>query len=567
MNPIHPGRRPSIAEVRDYYAREDVLNELLQAMQHWHVKFVPGYAPSRWVYTQDPRELRSMIVEPLDLMERYPERQDYPYFRIYGQRHCPAHSWDEGTLWGYDFVIEKDAYLWQECFEAMLPVMDILEHFGVYYWLKYTGHHSLHLVIPAEVYPRTFRGIPLKDKYEAVHHRLMVFLNKRAAERYNEHDRHCPPGTNMPYSVNEDTGLLNYPLLREELQDFRPWHASVHLARVRDFWRTVPQDACGKAGALLDELMRPWGEQTVIYPPISHPKVRPVDAERPGSISGVQRTRPQADVPLEQAIEMLDGDGVLARRFAAWTLMRMEDGSSLPALVEALADEDADVRWFAAEALFRFGHLDAMPRLLEMGTDDMAAASFVDFCVKWGEPAVLFLVEALRTWFEPTRRSLPIDKALERIGDASRPLLVEMLADDEAENREKASAILNRLSGRPSIEQATKLSYGRRPKQRRLAARMLAWYDEPRAAGRLIEMTGDRNGMVRKEAIKALGWVDHPELERVFQRALSDPDAKVRRWARRGLETVTALKSFVAQHRPLLEPTSHPCEGSAKACW
>jgi hypothetical protein len=219
---INPGRRPSVDEIRAYYAREEVLDELLQGMQRWHVKFVPGYAKTSWLCTQDPVELREAIARPLDRMAKNPKLVDYPYFRIAWERHDPAWSWDAGTLWGYDFVIEKDSVIWQECFEAMLPVMDILDHFGVFYWLKYTGHHSLHLVIPAEAFPQTVRGSPIKDKHRLLYHRLMVFLNKRARQQYNEHDRHCPPGTNMPYSVNEDTGLLNYPLRREELDHFRP---------------------------------------------------------------------------------------------------------------------------------------------------------------------------------------------------------------------------------------------------------------------------------------------------------------------------------------------------------
>ena len=554
MNRINPGRRPSIAEIRDYYSRADVLNELLQAIQRWHVRFVPGYARSCWVYTENPQELHSMIMGPLEQMEKHPERKDYPYFRIDWQRHRPACSCDEETLWGYDFVFEKDSFLWQECFEAMVPVMDVLEHFDVYYWLKYTGHHSLHLIIPAEVFPRTFRGILLKGKHKAIYHRLMVFLNKRAAQRYNEHDRHCPPGTNMPYSMNEDTGLLNYPLLREELEDFRPWHAGIHLAKVRDFWRIIPEGAYGKADALLDELMKPYDKQARIYPSIPHRSIKAIEPERWESVSGVRKTSSQADTSVEQAIEMLNSDDVLIRRFAAWVLMLMEDDSSLSALCEALADEDADVRWFAAEAMFCFGDSEAVLTLLEMQPDGMAGASFVDFCVEQGAPVIPSLVKALRTEsdhprerprFESMWRVRLISKALERIGEASKPFLAEVLKDDDPKHREKAANILNRLSGTPSIEQILEMSHSIRRKQRRLAARMLGWYDELRAIERLIEIANDRNGRVRKDAVKALCWTDHPELERLLQLGLSDPNSKVRRWATRGLETVTEIEPLM----------------------
>lgn len=539
------GRRPSITEIRAYYSREEILNELLQAMQRWHVRFVPGYAKSEWVYTERPEELYSMIEKQLDLLEQHPDRKDYPYFRINWERHHPAYSWDPETRYGYDFVIEKDSFLWQECFEAMLPVMDILEHFDVHYWLKYTGHHSLHLVIPAEVFPPAVRGIPLKDKHEVIYQRLMVFLNKRATQRYNDHDRHCPPGTNMPYSVNEDTGLTNVPLLREELEDFRPWHASIHLAKVRDLWRTVPEDAYGKADALLDEVMKPYAEQAKIYPPISHQATPSIEPEQWKSVAGVHTSSSQAGGSIEQAMEMLKSDDALARRFAAWVLMLMEEDSSLPALCEALTDEDPDARWFAVEAMFRFGNLDTMPAFLKMQPDDMASASFVDFCVKQGEPAIPFLIEALKTDFKSTWSSLPMDKALERIGDASRPFLQKMLKDGDVKDRENASNILTRLSEMPSVEQVLGMSHSVQHKPRKLAARMLAWHDEPKAVVRLIEMAEDRSQDVRKEAVKALGGIDHPKLERVFQHALSDRSSKVRRWAERGLEMVKGIKVFM----------------------
>jgi hypothetical protein len=521
--------------MRAYYARDDVLDELLQGMQRWHVKFVPGYAKSEWVYKEDPQELCTLIVQSLDLMEREPEREDYPYFRINWARHDPAWSWDAETLWGLDFVIEKDSVIWQECFEAMVPVMDILEHFGVHYWCKYTGHHSLHLIVPAEVFPRIYRDRPFKDCCRAVYHRLMVFLNKRANQRYNEHDRHCPPGTNMPYSVNEDTGLLNYPLLREELAGFRPWHASIHVAKVRDFWRTVPEDTSGGAEALLDEVMRPYERQRRLYAPVAR---QPTKRAAP---------QPPVDVTAERATEMLGSEKAPVRRYAAWALMLMGNGSALPALCDALTDEDADVRWFAAEAMLRFGGVGVLPKLLDTPWDDMTGASLVDLCVKHGQASLPALTEAF--WAIRARNrwwSLPIDRAIARIGDASVPYLEALLDDGSRWDRRKVSDILSRLSGTPSVDQGLEMSHSPQTKERRHAARILAWCDDPRAVERLIQMAEDKNDTVRKEAVKMLGWVDHPKLESVFERVLADPNRKVRLWAQRGLDQVRALEAFRA---------------------
>ncbi|MBN2389678.1 MAG: HEAT repeat domain-containing protein [Anaerolineae bacterium] len=542
MGIITPGRRPAIGEIRAYYTRPEILNEILQAMQRWHVSFVPGYVKQSWVYIEDAAKLRAMLMQPLDLMEQYPERTEYPYFRINWARHNPAHSWNKDTLRGYDFVIEKDSFLWQECFEAMLPVMDILEHFGVTYWLKYTGHHSLHLVVPAECFPREVRGVPLTDVHEAVYHRLMVFLNKRARQHYNEHNRHCPPGTNMPYSVNEDTGLVNIPLLREELATFRPWQASIYLVQPRDFWRSVPESARGCAAGLLDKVLRPSGEQARFYPPPVIPSERSesrnlltMSTEIPRMHSASFRFARNDGIP-ENSDNCIN---IRERRLAVWKLMLSSDENDSPTLIAALADEDADVRWFAAEALARIGSLDALPALLALPYDDMTGACLVDFCVRHGEVSIPALIEALKTFTAPWS-SPPVDKALERIGEVSISHLQKLLDDSNHDVRKRAASILERISGTPTLDDVLAMSTTHNRKHN--AAQMLGWYDEPRAHQRLTELTTDRNPRVRKDAIKALLWTDHPDAEQLLQRALTDENDKVRRWAENGIAVYTVLK-------------------------
>jgi hypothetical protein len=534
MTIITPGRRPTVDEIRAYYARPEILNEILQAMRRWHVSFVPGYAKQSWIHTEDTVELCAMLTQPHDLMEQHPERTEYPYFRINWALHNPAHSWDKDTLQGYDFVIEKDSFLWQECFEAMMPVMDILEHFGVYYWLKYTGHHSLHLVIPAECFPCEVLGVPLIDVHEAVYHRLMVFLNKRARQHYNEHNRHCPPGTNMPYSVNEDTGLVNTPLLREDLATFRPWRASIHLVQPRDFWRAVPESARGCAAGLLDEVLKPSGEQARFYPPeITNHE----DTETTEKITKPEKT------PCSQCLcgkkSFIGSTDVRERRLAVWQLMLNTDKDNLLTLIAALTDTDADVRWFAAEAVARIGPLDTLPVLLALPHDDMASACLVDFCVRHGEATIPVLIEALKMFKAPWS-SPPVDKALERIGEVSVPHLQKLLNDSDHDVRKRAVSILERISGTPTLDDILAMSYTHNRKHD--AAQMLGWYDDPRAHQRLTELTADRNPRVRKDAIKALLWTDHPDAQQLLQRALTDQNDKVRRWAENGIAVYTVLK-------------------------
>ncbi|MGC9349042.1 MAG: HEAT repeat domain-containing protein [Anaerolineae bacterium] len=538
------GRRPTVAEIRDYYSRPEVLNELLEGMRRWHVRFVPGYRRQSWVHTDAPEELRAMILRPLDEMEKHPHRTEYPYFRIDEARHRPAHAWDDKHLWGYDFVIEKDARIWQVCFEAMVPVMDILKHFGVHYWLKYSGHHSLHLVIPAEVFPSEVNGVPLTTCHQAVYHRLMVFLNKRADEFYNEHDRHCPPGTNMPYSVNEDTGLVNLPLRREDLASFSPWQANIYLAQIRDVWRRVPVEAYGRAQELIDEVIKPSYKQFRVYPPRAAPaatgatasthRINPIANEGRGYIeatAAVKRHASPVRFPnsASAAAELLDRTSVKERQLGAWALMLMGEPASELALRKALHDDDPDVRWFAAEGLLRLGARLPPSELLAIAPDDMVGSVFADLAELAGPE----IVPALTRWIEVHPKTmwqaLPVDEALVRIGQDARTAVETLAEHPNPRVRKQAFAILDWITGTPPLDEVLALSHTHHRKHD--AALMLGWFDDPAAWSRLAELLVDRNVRARRDAIKSLLWADHPEKKRLVRNMLDDPHSKVRRMA------------------------------------
>ena len=538
---LTPGRRPEIPEVRDYYSRPDILNELLQGMQRWHVRYVPGYERQRWLYTECPAELQQLLNRALDTMVEDPQYTDYPYFRINYARYTPAQSWDEENIWGHDFVIEKDSPLWQECFEAMLPVMDILEYFGVHYWLKYSGHHSLHLVIPAEMFPSALRGISLNTCYESLHHRLMIFLNRHSNQHFNEHNRHCPPGTNMPYSINEDTGLVNLPLLRQDLAAFRPWHANIHLVEPRDFWRTIPDKSRGSGISLLEEVLKPTTQQKHFYTDLSQqPQFDEGKAQKK-----VDSPRVKAlCLPGNQAFSHITSTDTGERCLAAWTLMVLALPETVPHLIQALSDENADVRWFAAEGLIRVGSSHALDDMLAMQPDDMAGSCLVDFCMRYGEVTIPALIQALCTSYRSPHNSLPFDKALEHIGEPSIPYLKDLQIHKNPTVRKVAATVLWRLTGTPGVEEVLVLSEQRNRKP--YAASMLGWYDDPRVYNRVSELSADmHNDRLRRECIKSLLWNDHPHTKDLLHKALEDPSKKIRNWAKRYLALLKQVELLI----------------------
>jgi len=262
----------------------------------------------------------------LDRMDRNKELVKYPYFRIDGRRYKPVTSWEDDNLWGLDVMMETDGQTWRECWDAVTPMIEILEHFGVHYCLKYTGHHSLHVMIPAESFPAHMGGLSQVEYIPRFYHRLVAFF-ARLCFQSGLHGGTF--GTNMPYSLNEDTGLLNYPVLKEEIQGFEPAKAHPDNAEVRAFWREFPDEKRGCAASLIQEVLRPFHEQSSSY-------------------KGVPNQPP---VTLGEVLEQMASTSQRERQDAVVKLPWFNEPKARDRLLEALRDRSFKVRKDAAKAL------------------------------------------------------------------------------------------------------------------------------------------------------------------------------------------------------------------------
>ena len=171
--------RPSLEEAGAYYSREDVLDELAGAMQRWHVRLEPGETMQHsWFNVDKTDEISETLMRLLDRMEKNESLIKFPYMRIDARRYDPVTSWDENDLWGSDFMMEKDGNTWRECWDAVMPVIRILDHFGLRFWLKYTGHHSLHVMIPAENFPAKWGDLDFVNYASSFGLRLRAFFDR-----------------------------------------------------------------------------------------------------------------------------------------------------------------------------------------------------------------------------------------------------------------------------------------------------------------------------------------------------------------------------------------------------
>ncbi len=232
---------------------------------------------------------------------------------------------------------------------------------------------------------------------------------------------------------------------------------------------------------------------------------------------------------IEPLIEFLnDPDDVELRIYAALALGERKDRRAIPALVRALADADANVRYHTIEAI-----------------GQLRAAEAVDALVAIAESGDFFL-------------AFPALDALRRIGDPIvAPRLVPLLADELL--CEPAAAALGLLGDRDAVAPLVELLNGSNPPARAIASSLAALYNRYETVYRegshiadLVRLGISKGGtqnvldalpLANAEELKALvqvlGWLEGPPVERALARLLGQPavrkavlDALVRKGTR-----------------------------------
>ncbi|MEW6753096.1 MAG: HEAT repeat domain-containing protein [Candidatus Latescibacterota bacterium] len=314
------GRYPAYGEVGAHYCREGFLAFLLQTTharkvvlvipttQHWE----PRWDDDR-VQGSTIDEVRRWILGRLDqafpgapLGERLPF---YPSFHQSLERWADAHQ--EGSPVAVDSVLESDWPTWRESFHDVLTLVDALEREGVPYRMKFSGHRSLHVCVPGA-------GGALR------------------ATPFGESRAHGTKLVRMPFSLNEDTGLVSLPLCRAGLPAFRPWQAALPLAgQCRSpQWLGAPDEE----------------ERRRVRVFVAGLKKRPPVERRPyfaaAEVVSCSRTRLDA---LAAGAQEAATDGTARQR--AWTLLRRPQPPAPDQVQACLADADGDAAWLATEAL------------------------------------------------------------------------------------------------------------------------------------------------------------------------------------------------------------------------
>lgn len=289
-------------------------------------------------------------------------------------------------------------------------------------------------------------------------------------------------------------GLLALDTERKEGRDIRRYlfaHQTVHEYFVaRRLQRAWQQDAKRTFRFLKPRLHLPeWGEPLLLL-------AAKLPKEEAGRL--VQWVL-CAHSPFERRLKR---DLLLAAAIAANT-------GHLPAvlfsaLLQAMRDEEQQVRWAAAQALRKIG-----------------------------PPTVPALLQALRD--ESTRVAQAMVEALGEIGDPEAvPALLEMLRHESTWMRHAAVKALGEIGDPQAAPALLEMLRNRDEYIRREAAKALGKIGDPRAAPALLEMLRNRDEYVRWEAAKALNQIGPPAVSALLE-ALRDKDANVRQAAVEGM--------------------------------
>ncbi|MBN1248532.1 MAG: HEAT repeat domain-containing protein [Anaerolineae bacterium] len=376
MHTVTLGRRPTFGEVVDYYTQEQFLRYLLDTIRTRRVVLViagrkhwePNWETDE-VRGEDTGDLRRWIQGKVQRHLAQVSAEDRPeYYPAFHQSVWRGRA-DQQVM---DCIFEADLPLWRDAFQDVGTIVALLEQYGVPYQHKFSGHRSLHIAIPGEAMPPGYRGTGARK------------LARQLLQWSHSQAHTLPRITRMPYSLNEDTGLVCLPIEPGGLSAFRPWQANLHLVDISEQPRSPEVDESHQDR--LAHLLGDLGDEAR-------------DTARRGSVTG-RSTFVIADparvlARYRDRLRRLHSDGVVG---CAWARLAGDLPVTTSELMDGLSQDDPDAVWLWAEA-YVFHGTDITPQVFEAllsQEEEYAQASATDILLKSETVIVPLVMEAIR---------------------------------------------------------------------------------------------------------------------------------------------------------------------------
>jgi len=525
------GRYPTLGEMKEYYAREDVLDFLYDECQARNIDI--AFRGKRWpINPQSKAELAEIIEKMIEnkIEPAYAgvEIKDFDDIRLetsdYLSFHSHASIISGDKLTGFDIIFEKDRQGWRRCFEPLIGTIKLLDDFGVCYCMKYSGVRSLHLMIPFEVFPKQFKGESILSQRAQIQSMIGNYFVRHCGMEIDTQSGII----RLAYSLNEDNGLVSLPISSDELHYFRPWEANIHNVTIDKPWHgDIP---AGASRNMLNFLREVYSDDAN------------TSEEKSRKISFGLEVVPQKrsnylnksdKYPMKKWAEQLKADEQVARVEAAWHLMRTPENVPISTLEEGLADENPDVRWYLTEALQKNLDADAMKLAGRMLWDDdqFVRISAMDALVLSGENVLQTISNSL---------SDNVIASMDALNDII-GTIKKVCPEGEVWIYSTLLAILqairclriDNLTVVPMLIESLKYSGARFS-----VARVLGAIGASAAVPALIEILEDKRQSVRIMVAKALGAIGEPTAVPALTKALQDESKRVRHEAAEALRNI-----------------------------
>ena len=242
-----PGSRTE--RIVSYYSREDVQRAMYQYAQGRKISVLRNFRPMFH---------GSGLRQPGDIFPLMMFYSQEP--RLWPSIHGTISRHDGGRT-VCDLVIEVDFKKSRErSFALARPLIRLLQDLGVEFRVKFSGNASPHIIIPAEAFPANRR-----KSYQNLYGKLLEFLRKRIKDPKTLDGSFRSPGhfLRMPYSLNENTGMVSLPIRVEDYDRFSWKMAHPDSVEVMEDWwflPDIPEDAPERTEALIQMAL---GNKTV----------------------------------------------------------------------------------------------------------------------------------------------------------------------------------------------------------------------------------------------------------------------------------------------------------------
>jgi HEAT repeat protein len=385
------GRFPTLGEMKEYYAREDVLDFLYDECQMRSIEV--AFRKKRYpINPTDKPHLKDIIDKTIkEKIEcHYKKNADYICLKMldYLSFHFLTSITSGGKLTGFDMIFETDMQGWRRSFEDLIGAIKVLDDFGVCYRMKYSGVRSLHLMIPFEVLPKQFRGESILNQRAEIWKKIHSYFRRHCGME----SAHGGQILRLAYSLNEDNGLVSLPILPDELSSFRPFQTNIHNVVVDKTWHgDIPSGASRNTLKFLREVYsddvkaKKEKSRTITFGLDIFPR-KPSDYNVKSSESAIEKWSAR-----------LKSDNEAVRVEAAWHLMMTPETVPISILKQGLADEKTDVRWYLTEALQKT--LDSEAIILAArrfwDDDELVRISAIDALVLSGEQAIQIVLNSV----------------------------------------------------------------------------------------------------------------------------------------------------------------------------